>query len=32
MIMDKAKIVNYQITTPSTLNAAPTDPFGGLGP
>ena len=32
MIMDKGKIVNYQITTPSTLNAAPTDPFGGLGP
>src|SRR5215213_4762770 len=31
-IMDKGKIVNYQITTPSTLNAAPTDPFGGLGP
>ncbi len=32
MIMDKGKIVNYQITTPSTLNAAPTDPFGGMGP
>ena len=32
MIMDKGKLVNYQITTPSTLNAAPTDPFGGLGP
>ncbi|MFN2607707.1 MAG: nickel-dependent hydrogenase large subunit, partial [Acidimicrobiales bacterium] len=31
-IIDKGKIVNYQITTPSTLNAAPTDPFGGLGP
>jgi len=32
MEMDKGKILNYQITTPSTLNAAPTDPFGGLGP
>ena len=32
MIMDKGKIVNYQINTPSTLNASPTDPFGGLGP
>jgi hydrogenase large subunit len=31
-IIDKGKIVNYQITTPSTLNASPTDPFGGLGP
>ena len=31
-IIDKGKLVNYQITTPSTLNAAPTDPFGGLGP
>ncbi|HYE77315.1 MAG TPA: nickel-dependent hydrogenase large subunit, partial [bacterium] len=30
--IDKGRIVNYQITTPSTLNAAPTDPFGGLGP
>jgi hydrogenase large subunit len=29
---DKGKILNYQITTPSTLNAAPRDPFGGLGP
>jgi hydrogenase large subunit len=32
MIIDKGKIVNYQINTPSTLNASPTDPFGGLGP
>jgi hydrogenase large subunit len=32
MIIDKGKIVNYQITTPSTMNASPTDPFGGLGP
>jgi len=31
-IIDKGRIVNYQITTPSTLNAAPTDPFGTLGP
>jgi hydrogenase large subunit len=32
MHMDKGRIVNYQITTPSTLNASPRDPFGGLGP
>ncbi|MGH9122167.1 MAG: nickel-dependent hydrogenase large subunit, partial [Acidimicrobiales bacterium] len=32
MHMDKGKLLNYQITTPSTINAAPTDPFGGLGP
>ncbi|HTJ75491.1 MAG TPA: nickel-dependent hydrogenase large subunit [Acidimicrobiales bacterium] len=32
MVLDKGKIVNYQITTPSTINASPTDPFGGLGP
>jgi hydrogenase large subunit len=32
MVVDKGKIVNYQITTPSTINASPTDPFGGLGP
>jgi len=32
MVMDKGRIVNYQITTPSTLNASPRDPFGGLGP
>ncbi len=30
--MDKGKLINYQITTPSTINAAPRDPFGGLGP
>jgi hydrogenase large subunit len=30
--MDKGKLINYQITTPSTLNASPRDPFGGLGP
>lgn len=32
MQLDKGKIVNYQITTPSTLNASPADPFGGKGP
>ena len=32
MHMDKGRLLNYQITTPSTLNASPTDPFGGLGP
>ncbi|HEX2048028.1 MAG TPA: nickel-dependent hydrogenase large subunit, partial [Acidimicrobiales bacterium] len=32
MVLDKGKIVNYQINTPSTINASPTDPFGGLGP
>jgi hydrogenase large subunit len=32
MEIDKGKLVNYQITTPSTLNASPTDPFGNLGP
>jgi hydrogenase large subunit len=32
MTIDKGRIVNYQITTPSTMNASPTDPFGGLGP
>ena len=32
LVMDKGKIVNYQINTPSTINASPTDPFGGLGP
>ncbi len=30
--MDKGQILNYQITTPSTINASPADPFGGLGP
>ena len=32
MHIDKGKILNYQITTPSTINASPADPFGGLGP
>ncbi len=31
-IIDKGKIVNYQICTPSTWNAAPRDPFGNPGP
>ncbi|MGH9226995.1 MAG: nickel-dependent hydrogenase large subunit [Acidimicrobiales bacterium] len=30
--IDNGKLVNYQITTPSTMNASPTDPFGQLGP
>lgn len=30
--MDKGKLLNYQINTPSTWNASPRDPFGGLGP
>jgi hydrogenase large subunit len=30
--MDKGKIVNYQINTPSTWNSAPRDPFGTPGP
>ena len=30
--IDKGRLVNYQITTPSTINAAPRDPFGNLGP
>ena len=30
--IDHGKLVNYQITTPSTMNASPTDPFGHLGP
>jgi hydrogenase large subunit len=30
--IDKGRLVNYQITTPSTINASPTDPFGQLGP
>ena len=31
MLMDKGKLTNYKITTPSTMNASPTDPFRGLG-
>jgi len=30
--MDKGKLLNYQINTPSTWNAAPRDPFGMPGP
>jgi hydrogenase large subunit len=30
--IDKGKIINYQICTPSTWNASPRDPFGAPGP
>lgn len=30
--MDKGALVNYQVVTPSTWNASPTDPFGNAGP
>ena len=30
--LDKGAIVNYQIVTPSTLNACPKDPWGNPGP
>jgi hydrogenase large subunit len=30
--LDKGKLVNYQIVTPSTFNASPKDPFGNAGP
>jgi hydrogenase large subunit len=30
--MDKGKLINYQINTPSTWNASPRDPFGTPGP
>ncbi len=29
--MDRGRLTNYQIVTPSTINASPKDPFGGLG-
>ncbi len=32
MHMDKGKLVNYQINTPSTWNASPRDPLGSPGP
>jgi hydrogenase large subunit len=32
LVMDKGKIVNYQICTPSTINASPRDDFGQPGP
>ncbi|MBW3537099.1 MAG: nickel-dependent hydrogenase large subunit [Actinobacteria bacterium] len=31
MVMDKGRIQNYQICTPSTINASPRDPFGQPG-
>ena len=30
--MNEGKIVNYQICTPSTINASPRDPFDQPGP
>jgi len=32
MVMDKGRIANYQICTPSTINASPRDPFDQPGP
>ena len=32
MHMDKGRLLNYQINTPSTWNASPRDPFGNPGP
>ncbi|MEO5576014.1 MAG: nickel-dependent hydrogenase large subunit [Gaiellaceae bacterium] len=32
LVMDHGKIVNYQICTPSTINASPRDPWDQLGP
>lgn len=32
LVMDRGKIVNYQICTPSTINASPRDPFDQPGP
>jgi hydrogenase large subunit len=32
LVMDKGKITNYQIVTPSTINASPRDPWGQPGP
>jgi hydrogenase large subunit len=31
LVMDKGALVNYQIITPSTINASPRDPFGQGG-
>jgi hydrogenase large subunit len=31
LVMDKGSLVNYQIITPSTINASPKDPFGNNG-
>jgi hydrogenase large subunit len=32
LVMDHGKLVNYQICTPSTINASPRDPFDQPGP
>ncbi|MBW3667016.1 MAG: nickel-dependent hydrogenase large subunit [Actinobacteria bacterium] len=32
LVMDEGKIVNYQICTPSTINASPRDPWDQPGP
>lgn len=32
LVMDRGKIVNYQICTPSTINASPRDPWDQPGP
>ncbi len=32
LVMDKGVVTNYQIITPSTLNASPRDPWGNPGP
>ncbi|MEO5851122.1 MAG: nickel-dependent hydrogenase large subunit [Nocardioides sp.] len=32
LVMDNGKITNYQIVTPSTINASPRDPWGQPGP
>lgn len=32
LTMDKGAVTNYQICTPSTINASPRDPFGQPGP
>jgi hydrogenase large subunit len=31
LVMDKGTLVNYQVVTPSTINASPRDPFGNGG-
>ncbi len=32
LVMDNGKLTNYQINTPSTINASPRDPWGNAGP
>ena len=32
LVMDNGKLTNYQINTPSTINASPRDPWGQPGP